>query len=599
MAGQVPRKYAENRAAIEQGLKTALGHPLIRPTPGFDLVYRDVALALAPQEWVRIVCRAPVQWMHSGIEPEPQMTVWPNLRKRALPSEWAYAFARLCLHIVLGHIDPARREIGWHMACWLKAEEMVAVAGVGSRPADRAALPSGLPQGDEAALAERFAQSPAPGALADLSLGLPGQPFWTFAEPFTLSDKLRQQRAGQLASGIRAAASQAVDIAGGARKALGSGRTRETLVRRAFNWVISEYPLLAALASSFELIEDEQICENLRIEVAAISDAVQEVYVNPRVSFTEDEARFVMAHELLHAGLRHTERRQGRDPWLWNIACDYVINDWLIEMQVGAPPEALGYMHDIDLRGQSAEEIYARIVADLRWKRKLKKARTLNGTRVDLIEDRPPGWWRGGGVDLDAFYRRALAAGLELHLGKGRGFLPSGLIEEIRTLSQPPIPWDVELAQWLDQFFPPVEKRRSFARAHRRQSSSPDIPRPAWITPEEQRTSRVFGVVVDTSGSMSRADLGKAIGAIASYAMSRDAAYVRLIQCDAAPYDSGYLQPEDLLHRIQVRGRGGTVLMPGIRLLEEAADFPSDGPVLVITDGICDVLKIRRQHAFL
>ncbi len=164
---------------------------------------------------------------------------------------------------------------------------------------------------------------------------------------------------------------------------------------------------------------------------------------------------------------------------------------------------------------------------------------------------------------------------------------------------QPPIPWDVELAQWLDQFFPPIEKRRSFARAHRRQSATPDIPRPAWIAPDEQKAARVFGAVVDTSGSMSRADLGKAVGAIASYAMSRDVGFVRLIQCDAAAHDAGFVKPEALLDRVQIKGRGGTVLMPGIRLLERADDFPDDGPILIITDGYCDKLSIHHEHAFL
>jgi len=39
--------------------------------------------------------------------------------------------------------------------------------------------------------------------------------------------------------------------------------------------------------------------------------------------------------------------------------------------------------------------------------------------------------------------------------------------------------------------------------------------------------------------------------------------------------------------------------MPGIRMLEDATDFPKDGPILVITDGECDVLRIKREHAFL
>jgi hypothetical protein len=50
---------------------------------------------------------------------------------------------------------------------------------------------------------------------------------------------------------------------------------------------------------------------------------------------------------------------------------------------------------------------------------------------------------------------------------------------------------------------------------------------------------------------------------------------------------------------VEVRGRGGAVLQPGIDLLQNARDFPADGPILVITDGTCDTLAIRRYHAYL
>jgi predicted metal-dependent peptidase len=57
--------------------------------------------------------------------------------------------------------------------------------------------------------------------------------------------------------------------------------------------------------------------------------------------------------------------------------------------------------------------------------------------------------------------------------------------------------------------------------------------------------------------------------------------------CDAFAYDAGYMRPDDIAGRVKVRGRGGTVLQPGIDLLERAADFPESGPILVITDGWC------------
>jgi predicted DNA-binding transcriptional regulator YafY len=51
-----------------------------------------------------------------------------------------------------------------------------------------------------------------------------------------------------------------------------------------------------------------------------------------------------------------------------------------------------------------------------------------------------------------------------------------------------------------------------------------------------------FGVVLDTSGSMERTVLARALGTIASYATSRDVPAVRVVFCDAAPYDEGYLR---------------------------------------------------------
>lgn len=40
-------------------------------------------------------------------------------------------------------------------------------------------------------------------------------------------------------------------------------------------------------------------------------------------------------------------------------------------------------------------------------------------------------------------------------------------------------------------------------------------------------------------------------------------------------------------------------LQPAIDLLEHAGDFPKTGPLLIITDGYCDRLRIHREHAFL
>ncbi|MEV6718607.1 hypothetical protein AB0M48_41945 [Lentzea sp. NPDC051208] len=384
----------------------------------------------------------------------------------------------------------------------------------------------------------------------------------------------------------------AIDVAGGARSSLSDSRPVRSEWDLALSWFVSNYPLLGALASTMKVVADAELARGWDISIAAVSTASAEIYVNPLAGLTKQEWRFVLAHEMLHAALRHCDRVGGRDPYLWNIAADFVVNGWLVEMAVGSAPE--GVLHDPALRGLSAESVYDRIAVDLRRYRKLL---TLRGHHQGDLLGEP---LRGPAdvTDLDEFYRRALLTGLSYH-SSSRGLLPAGLVEEIRALEHPPLSWDAQLARWFEEFVPVVEKRRSYARASRRQASTPDIPRPGWVRPESLESRSTFGVVLDTSGSMDSKLLGKALGAIASYAAARDVPAARVVFCDAMAYDAGYVPVEDIAERVTVRGRGGTVLQPGIDLLERADDFPSGGPILVITDGWCDVLRIRREHAFL
>jgi hypothetical protein len=264
-------------------------------------------------------------------------------------------------------------------------------------------------------------------------------------------------------------------------------------------------------------------------------------------------------------------------------------------MGVGEMPD--GLLYDPQFAGLGAEAVYDIIATEARRYRKLA---TLRGHGLgDMLDEQAAQQVGPDGVDLDALLRRSLATGLELHQQLGRGLLPAGLVAEIRALAHPPLAWDVALARWFDEQFPALERQRSYARPSRRQSATPDIARAGWRLPEELVTRRTFGVVLDTSGSMNVTLLGKALGAIASYAAARDVPSARVVFCDAAPYDAGFLPVDEIAGKVKVRGRGGTQLQPGISLLERAPDFPADGPILVITDGAIDVLRIRRPHAFL
>ena len=62
--------------------------------------------------------------------------------------------------------------------------------------------------------------------------------------------------------------------------------------------------------------------------------------------------------------------------------------------------------------------------------------------------------------------------------------------------------------------------------------------------------------------------------------------------------DGGYQSVEQVPGRVRVSSSGGTELQPRVDLPERATDYPTDAPILVITNGHCDVVRIGRGHTF-
>jgi predicted metal-dependent peptidase len=524
-----------------------------------------------------------------------------NATRIAPPEEWSYVIAHALLHLAFDHFRPHADSFAWTRACDIQVAKFLYDLKIG-KPPDYAAGPIEVIGGTEQEVYERLCETSPQDSYQYFGTATRRVPDFMTVKPAQyfgyrryLNSAAKRDWSRLFARGLRDSVRSAINVAGGLEPSLGSSDKLMSAAQRAHSWFINSYPLLGALAAAFKLVESAEVCSREDIGIAAVDPELREIYINKTVDFTEEECRFVMAHEFLHVALRHQQRRHGRDPYLWNVACDYVINAWLIEMGIGNVP-GIGLLFDDELKGLSAEAVYERITVDLRRCRKLATLRghSSKGDMIDSDECRDSGTT----TDLDEFYRRCLAQGFVWHQASGRGYLPAGLIEEIEALSQPPVPWDVELARWFDNYFPPLEKTRTYARISRRQSSTPDIPRPNYA-PADPGSARTFGVVLDTSGSMSRKVLAKALGAIASYSISRDVPLVRVVFCDAIAYDQGYISPEAIAERVQVQGRGGTKLQPGIDCLERAIDFPDNGPLLIITDGQCERLRIRREHAFL
>ncbi len=600
MAKQHERKQSPNELSLEKGINIILGND----------IFANVAYSR-----IQIYGKAQMGKKTAALS-DSDGRILVNKDLSLNPQQWAYAIAHCALHNCFGHYDldivPGYEEEDyegkknkrtafnkkiWNIACDIYVDKFLYDIKFG---APLSQTPLGIiPQGvmnDEISIYEYLIRENwdennhiygvgAEDAMDMVGLDKPlvyekdrwgGNDYNHFSSDF----------ARYLAFSVRKTISNAAKV----------DTELMTKGREAANWFVSSFPLLGAIASSFKIIEDYEICRNNDIKIAAVDARRGEIYLNPASHLSALEYRFVLAHEYLHAALMHHNRCAGRDPYLWNIATDYVINGWLYEMKIGTMPEDV--LFDQELSGKSAEEIYDIIVSDMRIVAKLDTFRGYG--KGDILGNSLPGM-NMPGVSLDEFYRNALSQGLEYtELSRGRGLIPAGLIDEIRALAVPPIPWDIKLAEWFNAHIRPIEKHRSYAHPSRRQSCTPDIPRPRFSFLEPEVMTRTFGVVIDTSGSMTPAEIGKALGAIASYASAKDVLAARVIFCDASAYDAGYMTPDDIAGRVKVIGRGGTRLQPGIDLLQKAKDYPKNGPILVITDGeIESHLDFDREHAFI
>lgn len=531
------------------------------------------------------------------------------------PKQWSYVLAHNILHLAFGHFDAEKmpgytisladgtkerktqcNALLWNMACDIYITKFLSDIKFGQTISnDPLNIITGS-LGDELKIYQYLIDNQISANRNQYGTAAIGTPDMRGLDVPLVYDRNKNQFnhfARDFSIALANSVSEVISTAGGHNYVQHRNLTKG---QKAAGWFIDHYPLLGGLAAHFKIIEDHNYCYKHDIHIAAIDVTCGEIYLNPTNHFSTEEWSFVLAHEYLHAGLQHHNRCNGRNPYLWNVACDFVVNGWLRELQIGSMP-AEGLLYDPELDGFSAESIYDILLDNIR---KYEKLDTFRGFgKGDIIGDSSTSKGSGN-VTLDEFCKSALSQGLEYHQSTGRGLIPAGLIEEIRSLAMPPIPWDVALAKWFDIYFAPLEKHRSYARPSRRQATTPDIPRPRYIPADIPTDSRTFGVVIDTSGSMDAKTIGKALGTIASYSVAHDVPFARVIFCDATAYDAGYISPEDIAGRVAVKGRGGTVLQPGINTLENATDFPKDGPILIITDGaIEDHLDIKHEHAYL
>ena len=75
-------------------------------------------------------------------------------------------------------------------------------------------------------------------------------------------------------------------------------------------------------------------------------------------ALSNKEIEFVIAHEILHCVFDHLGRREGRDPMIYNIAADYIVNNLLVRDRIGQIPKLVDCFQDFKYENWSSEDVY-------------------------------------------------------------------------------------------------------------------------------------------------------------------------------------------------------------------------------------------------
>lgn len=122
--------------------------------------------------------------------------------------------------------------------------------------------------------------------------------------------------------------------------------------------MLLKYPFWGPLAARFKL-EEADWCPTIATDGRTF-------YYNPDFiqKLDDQEMIFGFGHELGHIIFEHLTRRGGRQPEVWNMAGDYVINNMLVREGVGRQITAVPILIDSKYTGKTADEIYDELMAN-------------------------------------------------------------------------------------------------------------------------------------------------------------------------------------------------------------------------------------------
>ena len=325
---------------------------------------------------------------------------------------------------------------------------------------------------------------------------------------------------------------------------------------------------------------------------------VNEKFLN---SLKSSEQNALLLHEVLHMALLHVTRRGQRDPFIWNIAADIVVNDLILRNTKFKLPQ--GAIFNKKYKDKSVEYIYEDLLKDDKYKKfefktwfldildqkKNENEKDAKGERLtdDEIEE------------VESFWRDKLEVLKNADQfdpnNEGQGTMPGGMGIEIESILEPEVDWRHALWKYVGKTpadFDDLD-RRFFYRG---------------LYLEGLLTEALnVSVCIDTSGSVSDRLLEQFFAELKGILRSYPHVKCNLFYGDTELF--GPYPIESIEEIPKAMGRGGTSFKPFFKYLEKNdnnlvgshrvsiyftdgyGDFPTKKPIdptmwLVCKDGL-------------
>ena len=294
------------------------------------------------------------------------------------------------------------------------------------------------------------------------------------------------------------------------------------------------------------------------------------------LSLSTKENVFLVAHELGHCIYEHFMRRGGRNPKLWNIAGDYIINNMVDNEIVNAKEgrkqcaeriTTVNMFLDHDYDGWTTEELYDKLMQDSENGKNPEEDGELLDVHINMHGDDQKGDEKDGEArgapggsfpapmsdeEREQLSNQLKDAILQAAQAAGAGNVPGDIKRMISELLEPQMDWREIIRAQIESS---LKSNYTWLRRSRK----------AWhirpILPGMDNDFKIDVVLaIDTSGSISQQMLTEFISEVAGIMEQYEEYRIQIFQFDTKVYGYKKFESDDAedITTYQIEGGGGT-----------------------------------------